>query len=723
MSLPVRHVKFSDNPLQRQEQLVSREWLVTGGNGSYASGTLGFVPTRRHHGLLVANLPAPHGRTLSLVQLRDELRDANGNLIAKLWGRESTEHGLSIHGADFLESFDLDGGFPIWTYRVGSLTIEKSIVIPYRSLTVSVRYRITPGPDDGEAVQLRLRPMIQFRGHNESVDTPCEAKCEPVGDDASFEFSADDVAQPLRMRIRSHKLPARKLPTKERASWQLVAATDPKCFYRIEQSRGYDHVGALRSDGYFQVNITEPTELMVTASMDTWDTVDRFDSRDVFADERDRRTGLIEQAGCKASSDIESELVLAADQFIIAPAKRQADQSDNDRHDNDQSDNDQSDNDRHDNDQSDKDRATDASKLRSIIAGYPWFTDWGRDTMISLPGLTLATGRYDDAKSILLTFAAYVRDGLIPNLFPEGGQEGMYHTADATLWFFQAIAEYRQATGDDDLVRQLLPKLNEIVEAHIAGTRFGIRVDSEDGLLIQGEEGVQLTWMDAKAGDWVVTPRRGKAVEINALWYNAIRLHSDWLRQFGSSEQADRLQTKVDQTHRSFNDRFWFAEGGYLYDIVDGEAGNDDSLRPNQLFAISLTHPALDQVHWDAVLENCVDHLLTPVGLRSLAMTSPDYLGVYHGDVVQRDAAYHQGTVWSWLIGPLVKAWCRANPDQGDVAAGWLAGLEDHLGETCIGQISEIFAGGPPHAAKGCHAQAWSIGELLTAKQLIRNHP
>jgi predicted glycogen debranching enzyme len=688
MNLPLRHVDFSEDSLQRQQQLVSREWLVTAGNGSYAMGSLGFVPTRRHHGLLVANLPAPLGRTMSLIQLREEVVGADGEVIGRLWGKESVEHGLQIHGDSALENFRLEGGLPVWQYRIGSLAIEKALMLPHGSSTVCVRYRLDSGSDPSETLTLRLRPMVQFRGHNDSVDTPCEASCRSVELDRSYEVSAERCATPLRIRFNGCE-----------PSYVCDPVSDPGCFYRVEQSRGYDHMGTLHSDGFFNLDVAKATEILVTASMDPWDDVDRLLTSDVFETERHRRLSLLEQAtSCKIDSqtfdDVTSELILAADQFVIAPAPRQADRPDSDPR-------------------------TEEPVRRSIIAGYPWFTDWGRDTMISLPGLTLATGRFDDAKSILLTFADYVRDGLIPNLFPEGGQEGMYHTADATLWFFQAIAEYQRATGDDELVQQLLPKLSQIVDAHRTGTRFGIRVDPSDGLLIQGEEGVQLTWMDAKAGDWVVTPRRGKAVEINALWYNAIKLHSEWLRQFGSSDQLDSIGDQVDQTYRSFNERFWFAEGNHLFDIVDGECGDDASLRPNQLFALSLTHPVLGRKHWDDVIDSCVEHLLTPLGLRSLAMSSPDYHGVYHGDVVKRDAAYHQGTVWSWLIGPMVRAWCRANPDRGDVAADWLVGLEEHLGESCIGQLSEIFEGNAPHAAKGCNAQAWSIGEMLIAKQLV----
>jgi predicted glycogen debranching enzyme len=357
-------------------------------------------------------------------------------------------------------------------------------------------------------------------------------------------------------------------------------------------------------------------------------------------------------------------------------------------------------------------------EARSVIAGYHWFTDWGRDTMISLEGLTLATGRQLEAGYILRTFARHVRDGLIPNLFPEGDREGLYHTADATLWFFHALDRYLAATGDRLTLELLLPTLLDIVDHHIKGTRFGIGVDPDDGLLRQGAEGYQLTWMDAKVDDWVVTPRRGKAVELNALWYNALRLAERWAGEVqGADGQllARRMADHAERARESFNRRFWYEEGGHLYDVVDGEQGDDPACRPNQVFAVSLPHPILDRERWEPVVRTVRDRLWTPVGLRSLAPGHPDYKPTYDGDLRSRDAAYHQGTVWAWLIGPFVDAWLKVHPEDPGSARRFLSGFESHLGEACIGSISEIFDAEEPYTPRGCVAQAWSVAEVLRA--------
>ena len=352
-------------------------------------------------------------------------------------------------------------------------------------------------------------------------------------------------------------------------------------------------------------------------------------------------------------------------------------------------------------------------ELRSVIAGYHWFTDWGRDTMISLEGLALTTGRHAEAGFILRTFARYVRDGLIPNFFPDHQVDGVYHTADATLWFFHALDRYLAYTHETSTLTRLLPTLLDIIEHHVRGTHFGIGVDLRDGLLKQGQEGYQLTWMDAKVGDWVVTPRRGKAVEINALWYNALRLLEGWVREHRSAQEAAVLAQQADRARLSFNQRFWNANQGYLYDVVDGPSGDDSACRPNQLLAISLRHPVLDRTRWESILEIVKDRLLTPVGLRSLAPGHPDYKNRYFGDLRARDAAYHQGTVWAWCIGPFLDAWLKAYPHDRLGARRWLEGFVPHLDEACVGSISEVFDAEAPFTPRGCIAQAWSVAEVL----------
>jgi predicted glycogen debranching enzyme len=336
--------------------------------------------------------------------------------------------------------------------------------------------------------------------------------------------------------------------------------------------------------------------------------------------------------------------------------------------------------------------------------------------MISLEGLTLTTGRWLEAGYILRTFAYYIRDGLIPNMFPDGAKQGLYHTADATLWFFHAVARYTEITSDRTTLKLLLPALIGIVEKHLRGTKFNIHVDPIDGLLAQGEEGYQLTWMDAKMGDWVVTPRRGKAVEINALWYNALELLADWLQRTGNAAAAQHYEEHAQRARVSFNQRFWFADGGYLYDVVDcngDKETHDVSCRPNQLFAISLDHPVLDQERWKSVVDVVQNKLLTPFGLRSLSPDDPEYKPIYSGDLRSRDGAYHQGTVWAWLIGPFVDAWLKVHPNDKRGARKFLETFPVHLSDNGLGTIAEVFDANEPHLAGGCIAQAWSVAEVL----------
>jgi len=461
----------------------------------------------------------------------------------------------------------------------------------------------------------------------------------------------------------------------------------PEVLFRVEESRGYDARGTLWSAGFFEVTLEAGQEVTLCGSTERWEAIQALQAREVLQFEHMRRHYLLDCARTPPDDPVAADLAIAADQFVITPSGRIHDMA--------------------------RARAV-GDDVRTVIAGYHWFTDWGRDTMISLEGLTLTTGRHQEAGWILRTFAHYVRDGLIPNMFPEGENQGLYHTADATLWFFHAVARYLKVTGDRGTLAAVVPILLDIVEHHVKGTRFGIGVDPADGLVRQGQEGYQLTWMDAKVDGWVVTPRRGKAVEINALWYNALRLLEAWTREEGRAGDAGRLGMLAERTYRSFNERFWYAEGGYLYDVVDAETGgNDTACRPNQVLAISLDHPVLDRARWAAVMEVAQHRLLTPVGLRSLAPGHPDYKAKYDGDLRARDAAYHQGTVWAWLIGPFVDAWLKLHPGELARARSFLQGFVPHLGEACIGSISEIFDAEAPYTPRGCVAQAWSVAEVL----------
>src|SRR2546426_267630 len=457
---------------------------------------------------------------------------------------------------------------------------------------------------------------------------------------------------------------------------------------RIERARGYEHTGELWSPGYFRLDLHAGAAATLIGSIERWEVIRSLDPEGAAHAERERRLRLLSAAPPQARSGPAAELVLAADQFIVTPPGRVEEMA--------------------------RARAA-GEEARSGIAGYHWFTDWGPDTMISLDGLLLQPGPAREAEWVLHTFAQYVRDGLIPNLFPEGDDHGLYHTADATLWFFHAIGRYLSATDDRLTRRLLMPRLRDIVAHHLAGTHFGIGVDARDGLLRQGAPGYPLTWMDAKVGDWVVTPRRGKAVEINALWYNALRLLEAWENEEGDAGAAKELARHADRTRAAFNERFWYAEGGYCYDVVDGEAGDDPACRPNQIVALSLRHPVLDVARWKPMLDVVTARLLTPVGLRSLAPDHPDYKSRYDGDLRARDAAYHQGTVWAWLIGPFVDAWLRLYPDDRAGARRFLEGFVPHLGEACFGSISEVFDAVGPFTPRGYVAQAWSVAEVLRA--------
>ena len=661
--------KLAPLPLDttESERGANSEWLVTNGLGGYASATVSGAMTRRHHGLLIAALAAPLGRMVMLSGLNEEICFSDGRVMELSPRFEGQD---KIAPSPCLVEFRLETGLPVWRYQIDAWRLEKCLYFPYRQNTVHITYRWLACPAE---VQIKLRPLIQFRAHEAPVSSdPDDSYLLKVWED-QYEVAAGALP-PLRMLLHG------------REEFVIERKKIEHVLYPMEQQRGYESIGELWTPGSFRVQCASESEITFTASTESWEVIRALRPAEALAAERERRDRLIASAHPKARLGIAAELVLAADQFVAAPAGRLADTT----------------------------RAhASGDEVRTVIAGYHWFTDWGRDTMISLEGLTLTTNRFSEAAWILRTFGNTIRYGLIPNLFPEGSREGLYHTADATLWFFHAIDRYVRATNDRWTLRLLLPKLIGIVECHVSGTLFGIGTDPEDGLLRQGEEGYQLTWMDAKVGDWVVTPRRGKAVEINALWYNALRLLQQWVAEEGRGELSQELRNRADQARQSFNRRFWCADKGHLYDVVDGENGNDSACRPNQLLAISLPHPILDQSKWRPVLETARRRLLTPVGLRSLAPGHADYKAKYFGDLRARDASYHQGTVWAWLIGPLIDAWLRVYPDDRAGAHALLQGFVPHLGEACVGSISEIFDAEDPLVPRGCIAQAWSVAEVL----------
>ena len=667
----VRRMSWSEADTPRSELLMTREWLVTNGMGGYASGSVSGVLTRRFHGLLIASLPAPLGRIMMLNDLEERVRFLDGSVI-QLTGVETADGGLQLEGARYLKEFRLEMGLPVWLYDVNGVQLEKRVFLLHMQNTTHVNYRLVKG--DG-SVKLELRPNIQFRPHEGRLDTPFDEPYVLTVVEDRYEFCISHKFVPLKMMVYG-----------DQSAFTFDRCMTRNLTYEKEQSRGYDHKGDLWSPGYFSLNLSREHDATLIASTEAWETVKALEPGYALEAEMGRREQLLAAAPVEAQTGMAAELVLAADQFITTPSGRAEETA--------------------------RARAV-GDDVRTVIAGYHWFTDWGRDTMISLEGLTLATGRHFEAGCILRTFAHYIRDGLIPNMFPEGEREGLYHTADATLWFFHAIDRYTEVTGDRVTLKLVLPKLLDIVDHHLRGTRFGIGVDPKDGLLCQGAEGYQLTWMDAKVDDWVVTPRRGKAVEINALWYNALLLLEGWMREEGDEQSARRLKEQADRARDSFNNRFWYSDGGYLYDVIDGEQGDDPACRPNQLLAFSLCHPVLDRSRWERILNVARERLLTPAGLRSLSPDHKDYKKNYAGDLRSRDAAYHQGTVWGWLIGPFIDAWLKVYPDDRRGARKYIEDFAPHLDEAAIGTISEIFDAEPPFTPRGCVAQAWSVAEVL----------
>ncbi len=669
---PTRVLPF---PCADPSGYTTREWLITNGLGGYASGTISGLLTRRYHGLLVSALPAPTGRMVMLSHADAQIQLQSGRTLALAPEPPAGAGAPSPSPPSMaLVEFRLELGLPIWRYESDGFVIEKRVLMPYRQNTVHLAYRLVAAPS---SVRLQLRPFMHVRHYESPLSETVPNPYVLTSVDGRFEVSAGSGLPTLRLLFYGQQ------------SALTIVGSNLRNGYIEEESRGYEHQGALWSPGYFQVELAADSggrDATLVASTESWETVTALTPDAAISTETARRARLLEQAPEALRDGLAAELVIAADQFLVTPAARPEDAT----------------------------RAVAlGTEARTVIAGYHWFTDWGRDTMISLEGLTLVTGREREAAFILRTFASYARDGLIPNMFPDGERLGLYHTADATLWFFHAVGRYVSVTRDLDTLRILLPVLRDIIEHHVRGTRFGIGVDPCDGLLRQGEAGYQLTWMDAKVDGLVVTPRRGKAVEINALFYNALRLLEGWVRAEEGDEAARALKSQADRTCESFNRRFWYEPDGYLYDVVDGEAGNDAACRPNQLLAVSLTHPVLDKARWRSVVDTVQRRLLTPYGLRTLAPGHPDYRARYYGDLKSRDAAYHQGTVWPWLIGPYIDARLRVYPEEHDVARTTLQAFGPHLSEAGVGSVSEIFDAELPYTPRGCISQAWSVAEVL----------
>jgi predicted glycogen debranching enzyme len=637
-----------------------REWLVTNGLGGFASGTVGGLNTRRYHGLLVAALHPPVQRTLMVAGLDATAR--YGGIAAALATHEYADGTIAPEGYRYLLSFRLEGAIPVWTWAIGEALLEQRVWMAHGKNTTYVSYQLLRGP---ATLELELQPLCSLRDyhwHNRgSHDTAVHAL------DQGIEIVFHPGAQPYRILL-------------EGAHYVIDPQWHWNIRHREERTRGLDDTEDLLRPATISARLAPGDTATVILTAESQAPIPAAAS---LVREQRRQDELLQDARrpyaalARPAPDWVEQLVLAADQFIV------------DRHD-----------------------EQGKALGKTVIAGYPWFGDWGRDTMIALPGLTLAAGRHDIAASVLRTFARFVDQGMLPNRFPDGGETPEYNTVDATLWYFVAVREYLRITRDSSLRGELYPVLKDIIAWHRRGTRFGIRMDESDALLFAGEAGVQLTWMDAKVGDWVVTPRIGKCVEINALWYHALALMGNLANEEDDTGAAGEYTLLAGRTARSFNERFWHEDGAYLYDVIDGPEGVDASLRPNQILAVSLTPTLLEASRARAVVERCARELWTPMGLRSLAASDKHFVPAYQGGPRDRDGAYHQGTVWSWLLGPFVSAHLQVH---GDVAAarGFVYGMAAHLREACVGQVSEIFDGDAPFRARGCYAQAWGVAELL----------
>jgi predicted glycogen debranching enzyme len=630
-----------------------REWLETNGLGGYASTTTAGANTRRYHGLLVAATRPPTERSVLLAKLEDSLSLGDQRFdLSTNYYERGTIH---PHGYLLQTGFRLDP-FPITTYRVGDYTLVKSVFMLYDENTTVIRYRFD-APSDVRA-KLEVRPLVAMRNYHS------------MGHEAHDAFAPVEI-EPGLMRVMRRGDQTMLYLAHDAEHIYIDNLWYRKFVLLEEQARGFEHHEDLFNPGLLICELKggETRSLIASTEARNVGDADKYEEQ-----ERARRQTVV--AGYQAHDEYVQQLVAAADQFIVRRGR----------------------------------------DLHTVIAGYHWFTDWGRDTMISLPGLALALKRDDIAREILLAFAAYLNQGILPNRFPDSDAQPEYNTVDGTLWFVHAVGELLRRTGDDEFVRaHFYEALRDIITWHEQGTHYAIRM-TDDGLLRAGEPGVQLTWMDAKVGDYVVTPRAGKPVEIQALWYNALRTVEQIARRFGDDKTAAHCRAIADGTRASFNGLFWDEQNGGLYDCLSDEGTPDAAIRPNQIFAVSLPHALLTGERARRVVETVRRELLTPYGLRTLAPKSDAYRPTYEGDPYSRDTAYHQGTVWPWLLGPFITAFLKVNersPANLETARGWTQAFRAHLRDAGLGQVSEIFDAEPPHTPRGCIAQAWSVAELL----------
>jgi len=648
-------IEIDQESCRNLETALSREWLETNGIGGFSSSTITGLNTRRYHGLLTAATTPPVGRLILLSKLEETLI-----IDGRRYELSTNQYPGAVHpqGFNHQTGFRLDP-FPVFTYEVEGVRLEKSVFMVHGENTTVVQYDIADSHADSSRCSLEIRPLIAFRDYHSTTHE--NGELEP-------HVETEDGLATVK--------PYADLPALHFA--HDAASIDTNGFwyrnfqYAVEQERGLDFAEDLFSPCAFTFDLNASARVSIIASTERRDVSKADPYRKAELERRQLLSGNLSRDEAKP---LVNALTAAAAQFVVA-----------------------------------------RERCKTVIAGYHWFADWGRDTMIALPGLTLATGHAEIAKSILAEFANHVDQGMLPNRFPDAGETPEYNTVDATLWFFEAVRSLLQYTNDYEFVRgNLYAVLSDIIDWHVRGTRYNIHVD-DDGLLYAGEPGVQLTWMDAKVGDWVVTPRHGKPVEIQALWYNALRVMEQLATKFKDAKAKKNYSAMADKARAGFTEMFWNEGAGCLYDVINGEA-RDASIRPNQILAVSLTNSMVTSKRARSILSAIERKLLTPRGLRTLSPTDANYIGRYEGDSRSRDGAYHQGTVWPWLMGPFITAYVKAFGRKAgqDFANEWLSQFQAHLNEACLGQVSEIFDGDAPHTPRGCVAQAWSVAELLRA--------
>jgi predicted glycogen debranching enzyme len=645
-------VKIGVEDCRNLNRALSLEWLETNGRGGFASGTIAGANTRRYHALLLTARTPPSERFV-LVNHLEEWLDIDGPAIPL----STNLYPGSVHPAGYEHCIEFSTDpWPTWTFDCNGITVQREILSIYGRDIMIVRWKLI-GKKRVRAV-LRVRPKLTGRDYHGTHHQ-----------NGSLSTEAQIRSGKVVWHLHSDLPPVRAFHSggyHHEPNWYRHVQLP------VEQQRGLDAEEDWWSPGEFTFDLESGSTRTLAL---TSEAIDRLDVVALPKREKSRRDTARQAA--PAADSLVGELWRAAEVYLSERGTQQ-----------------------------------------TVIAGYPWFTDWGRDTFISLPGLCMVTGRLDVAWQVIASFAAYVSEGMVPNRFPDAGEQPEYNTIDASLWFIHAIDRYLAASRDEARVRETAwHAVKQILDGYRRGTRYGIRM-AEDGLITGGVPGAQLTWMDAKVGDWVVTPRYGKPVEIQALWVRALEVGETLARRFGEADYADQCRNDRSKAIASFRKRFWYEDGAYLYDVIDGPEGNDASLRPNQLYAISLVDELLPRDRAQQILRLVEEHLLTPVGLRTLSPQDPRYRTRYEGGVVERDGAYHQGTVWPFLLGPFVTAWMKVfgqSVATRNRARSFLAGLEAHLHEACLGQVSEIFDAEAPHQPRGCYAQAWSVAEPLRA--------